>query len=69
MDAEELYETFDHFDGDANGIIDRAEFGRLCAALGSDFTDDELAIGFGAIDTDGNGVIDFEEFAEWWTAR
>ena len=68
-DVIELRETFDHYDGDSNGIIDGIEFGRLCRALGAEFTDEEIGIGFGEIDSDGNGVIDFDEFSEWWSQR
>lgn len=64
--SEELEETFDHFDDDDNGSIDREEFGNLMDALGADMSDSELDFGFSVIDTDDNGTIDFGEFEEWW---
>ena len=69
MDADELKATFDHFDGDDNGKIDREEFEGLMEALGADMTEDELVIGFEAIDTDRSGEIDFDEFSSWWDDR
>jgi Ca2+-binding EF-hand superfamily protein len=66
MNADELQETFDHFDGDDDGTIDREEFDGLMEALGADMTEAELEIGFDAIDTDRSGEIDFDEFSSWW---
>ncbi len=68
-DAIELRETFDFYDKDSNGVIDREEFGSLCEALGAGFSYDEIVIGFTEIDTDGNGTIEFDEFSEWWKSR
>mgnify|MGYP006309173809 CR=1 FL=1 len=63
----EVRETFDHFDEDDNGEIDREEFADLMAALSADMSEDELDVGFAAIDTDGSGLIDFDEFYEWFS--
>lgn len=67
--SEELRETFDHFDGDGNGRIDREEFGRLMEALSGDMTEDEIDLGFSMIDSDDDGSIDYDEFEEWWNDR
>jgi Ca2+-binding EF-hand superfamily protein len=67
--SEELRETFDHFDGDDNGRIDREEFGRLMDALRGDMSEDEIELGFSIIDSDGDGSIDYDEFEEWWNDR
>jgi len=66
---DELRETFDHFDGDDNGRIDREEFGELMEALGAGMTDDEVDLGFSMIDSDDDGSIDFGEFENWWDDR
>lgn len=68
-ESEELRETFDHFDGDDSGRIDRDEFVRLMDALSAGMTEEELDLGFSMIDTDGDGRIDYDEFEEWWNDR
>jgi Ca2+-binding EF-hand superfamily protein len=69
MDRQELRETFDHFDADGNGTIEKDEFLKLLEALGAEMEPDEAAIGFDMIDRDDNQRIDFEEFASWWLDR
>ncbi len=66
---QEVKETFEHFDDDDNGTIDREEFAQVMEALGAGMSEAELEVGFEAIDTDRSGEIDFEEFAEWWDAK
>ena len=66
---DELRETFDHFDTDGNGRIDRAEFARLMDALGAEMTPFEIDVGFASIDADGDGSIDMDELAAWWLDR
>jgi calmodulin len=66
----ELRETFDHFDKDDNGIIDRQEFRALLQdGLNAEMEAEELEMGFAIIDKDGNGTIEFDEFAAWWLDR
>lgn len=66
----ELRETFDHFDKDKNGIIDRQEFRSLLQdGLSAEMEQDEIDVGFSIIDADGNGTIEFAEFAAWWLDR
>lgn len=69
MDIEEIRETFDYFDDDGNGTIEKAEFIKLLDALGADMEPDEIEIGFDVIDSDDNQHIDFEEFIGWWRDR
>lgn len=64
---EEMRESFDHFDRDENGKIDRFEFQELCKAIGGGVSDEEVDIGFQAIDSNGDGLIDFNEFVRWWS--
>ena len=40
---DELEETFEHFDDDGDGSIDRDEFADVMDALGADMSSDELA--------------------------
>ena len=68
-DHSELRETFDHFDDDNNGSIDRKEFTHLLDALGANMSAEEAIIGFDIIDANGNGVIEYAEFLAWWTSR
>jgi Ca2+-binding EF-hand superfamily protein len=63
---QELKETFDHFDRDDNGKIDRREFGELLDALGADMTEEDKDVGFDIIDTNHNQQIEFREFNSWW---
>jgi Ca2+-binding EF-hand superfamily protein len=67
-DLDLLFKTFDRFDGDRNGRIDRAEFRRLLEALGG-ASSAELDLGFDRIDADRTGTIDVVEFSKWWTSR
>jgi Ca2+-binding EF-hand superfamily protein len=66
---DELEETFEHFDEDDDGSIDREEFADVMDALGADMSPDELDVGFDIIDEDGNGEIEYDEFADWWSDR
>lgn len=66
---QELRESFDHFDRDNNGHIDRSEFGELLEAMGAEMSTEEADIGFDLIDADHNGTIELEEFLQWWTER
>ena len=66
---QELRESFDHFDTDGNGRIDRAEFGQFLEAIGAEMSSEEADIGFDIIDSDNNRAIDFEEFCRWWSER
>lgn len=69
MDSIEIREIFDHFDSDGNGVVDAAEFARLCRILDPEFDEGEIAVGLSIVDHNGNGQIEFEEFVDWWTSR
>lgn len=60
---------FARFDEDDNGRIDRAEFGRLVAALGAGLSVSEADRAFTDIDRNGDGSVDAAEFARWWRFR
>jgi calmodulin len=68
-DSGELKRTFNHYDADKNGAIDRQEFAKFLAALDPLITEEEADIGFQIIDSDSSGAIDFEEFITWWRER
>jgi Ca2+-binding EF-hand superfamily protein len=66
MTTDPLKDRFDGVDGDGNGAIDEAEFGRLLDALGAGYSDAQVHAAFTDIDTDSSGVIELEEFRTWW---
>ena len=61
--------TFAKFDVDRSGTMDAKELGKLCSALGADFSPDELDQALAEIDEDQSGLIDINEFLLWWTDR
>lgn len=69
QEQQELKETFDHYDSDGNGVIDRNEFRALLKTLDPGFTEDDVLLGLKILDANDNGVIDWEEFADWWGGR
>ena len=58
--------TFERFDADGNGVLDRGEFKRMCRSIKLDAKPKQLEEYFKEIDTDKSGEIDFEEFAIWY---
>ena len=60
--VEEIKQTFDLFDKDKSGSIDRQELGEVFQSLGQHYTDQELQEMIDEIDDDGSGVIEFAEF-------
>ena len=65
----ELRETFDHFDTDGNGVIDRNEFRELLKSPDPGFNEEDVVMGLKVLDANENDVIDWEEFRDWWGAR
>ena len=62
----DLIKTFEKFDADDNGRIDRGEFDSLLDALGSKMSADDRDTGFKIVDADGDGHISCDELATWW---
>ena len=60
-----LRDTFDAYDLNGSGDIDRHEFKLMLRDLCMPLEGDELRAAFDAIDGDGSGEIDFEEFEAW----
>ena len=65
----ELKETFDRYDTDKNGVIDRNEFRALLQSLDPGFTEEDVLIGLKFLDQNKNNVVDWEEFVGWWGSR
>ena len=59
---DEIYATFQLFDQDNSGSIDKEELGELFKSLGQNYTDAELNEMIEEIDDDGSGSIEFNEF-------
>ncbi len=68
-DSVEWKRTFNYYDADQNGTIDRKEFANFLAALDPLITEEEADIGFEIIDSDASGAIHYEEFLAWWRER
>ena len=64
---DELRETFDYNDRDADGRIQIDEFTAMLDELEADMSPKDIEIGFQDIDTNDDGLIDFGEFVAWWT--
>jgi calmodulin/calcium-binding protein CML/plastin-2 len=64
---EELQETFEYNDLDADAMIEADEFIQMLQSLEAEITASEAHIGFQEIDTNDDGLIDFQEFVDWWT--
>jgi len=68
-ELQEVKETFDHFDSDGNGVIDRDEFRQLLKTLDPEFSEEDVLMGLKVLDANENDVIDWDEFLDWWGAR
>ena len=66
---DELRESFDFYDKDGNGKLERDEFAGLMETLGMVEPGEDPSRGFSAIDTDASGQIDFDEFVRWFADR
>jgi len=66
-ELDELRETFDYNDRDADGRIQKDEFVAMLDELDAGMTVQEMEIGFQDIDTNDDQLIDFAEFVVWWT--
>jgi Ca2+-binding EF-hand superfamily protein len=62
-------DTFRLIDTDGDGLISAAEFKRLMATLGDEFTDDAAAEAVRIIDGNGDGLVDLTEFAAYFDSR
>jgi len=63
----DVKQTFEYFDSDKSGFIDRKEFASVLHYLvGGKLSEDDVELGFQEIDVDGNGTIDIAEFQSWY---
>eukprot|EP00760_Papus_ankaliazontas_P029082 PhM_4_TR412/c0_g1_i1/m.23521 len=60
--------SFDRFDTDRSGSIDRAELAECAKSLGVTLTQDGLNEALRALDTDKDGSVSFDEFRTWWSS-
>eukprot|EP01028_Stygiella_incarcerata_P012396 TRINITY_DN759_c1_g1_i1.p1 TRINITY_DN759_c1_g1~~TRINITY_DN759_c1_g1_i1.p1 ORF type:complete len:2638 (-),score=842.99 TRINITY_DN759_c1_g1_i1:1582-9495(-) len=61
----EYEETFNHFDTDGSGFLDRDEIGPLLTALGEKPSSKLIDRLFTLMDTNSDGKVSFEEFVTW----
>lgn len=59
---EQVKETFDDFDADHSGFIERKEIENVCKALGVDASKEQISLLITESDTNGDGKISYEEF-------
>lgn len=60
--VEEIRQTFQLFDKNQDGTIDKDELGDVFRSLGQHYTDAELTEMMAEIDSDQSGSIEFSEF-------
>jgi hypothetical protein len=58
--------TFDKYDKDGSGAIDKEELQNLSKELGRPLTSEELDEALKDLDLNKDGVVDFNEFKRWW---
>ena len=66
LSNEIVKQTFDTYDADGSGTIDKNELAKLSKELGHSLSDRELEDALKDLDTNEDGVIDFSEFQRWW---
>ena len=69
MDEQKIAAMFQSFDRDASGSLDTAELAKLCQALGSPLSHNELESALFILDKGGSGVIAYGEFLAWWKGK
>lgn len=57
------------YDVDGTGSLDGPEMAKLCKALGSSATLNELESALMVLDHDADGKVSYEEFLAWWQGR
>ena len=60
-----MRDAFEHFDRDANGVVDRKEFARGLDKLGFDLSSSEVRKLQECFDADGDGRISYLEFVDF----
>jgi hypothetical protein len=61
-----IKETFDKFDKDGSGTIEREEIKKAASELGENITSEEFDKCFAVMDENKDGIITFQEFVTWW---
>lgn len=69
-EAATVYELFDKFDRDGNGLLTKPEFTEACrSVLGSSMTEDEINALLKNCDVNNSGDVDIHEFVVWLYAE
>ena len=58
--------TFDKFDANCDGMLDKNEFAQFCYSMGHYMEGQAFEAAWMVLDSDGNGQVSYEEFCEWW---
>jgi hypothetical protein len=66
LSTDVVKKTFDKYDVDGSGAIDKLELSKLSTELGRPLTSDELEEALKDLDINKDGVVDFSEFQRWW---
>jgi hypothetical protein len=61
-----IKETFEKFDKDGNGTIEKDEIKKAASELGENVTTEDFDKCFEVMDDNHDGVITFREFVTWW---
>eukprot|EP01041_Mallomonas_annulata_P005298 gene5298-10596_t len=69
FDEKTISAKFNEFNKDKSGSLDSSELAKLCVALGSPLTYDQLEAAVLLLDSNGDGVVEYKEFLEWWKRR
>ncbi len=64
-----LRKTFDQFDKDNNGYINKEELSSFAIALNNPLLNAELCDFYKEMDTDRNGKISWTEFIKYWSTE
>ena len=62
LSSDVVKKTFDKFDVDGSGAIDKDELAKLSEELGHPLNDEELEEALKDLDLNKDGVVDFSEF-------
>lgn len=63
--SKQMKDTFQKYDANSDGVIDRKELATLLSALSANLVEADVDTLMTAADRDGNGKIDYDEFVDW----
>jgi hypothetical protein len=65
---DDVVPSFNNFDKDNSGVIDKAELQQLMKELGQEIDDQQTEAALRDLDLNGDGVVDLDEFKRWYFA-